>query len=175
MTRSIQFDAKIETARGLLHERQRCQTRLQDLFLSLARDVATPLYTEQFPDEAQESLVAIFDHGIDPEPAFSGEVVSRLFLDKEKNLTLALWPVSTKGEALPWRTEVLLSNVSQFQFQWLGKKNGTPEAPFVWYNEWPKNRTEIPAMVRMTVVQDRNDISFALFFGTSEPSVTYKL
>ncbi len=175
IARSAEFETKIDRARKELLERQRLQTRLQDLFLSAEN---SSLYTKKLPGDEKESLIAIFDNGIDPDPAFSGKVIARVYRDVDRNLSLAIWPHPVKkknGTSLPWRNEILLSDIDAFEFLFLGKK--APDLPvnaeFAWESLWPSNRKENPSMVRLTIQQNGNPLSYAFFFSSPEPLVTY--
>jgi len=174
LSKSAQFETKIESARSVLLERQRLQARLQDLFLSL-RD--SSLYTKRFPKEKKESVVAIFDQGIDPDPAFSGSIVGRIYIDEEKNLSLAIWPLEKAGKKRPWRKEILLSNVEDFEFLFLGKNTGPAihpvNAQFAWYDTWPEERLDTPPMARLKVRQKGIDLFYAFFRASPEPLPTY--
>jgi hypothetical protein len=174
MSRSSHFKAKIDNARGILLERQQLQIRLQDLFLSI-QDAS--LYTKTLNKEKRESLIATFDHGVDPDPAFSGPVLSRIYLDEAKNLCLALWPLETEEKKRPWRNEILLKNVDDFHFQFLGKKTdhniGIVNSTLAWYDRWSKKRPENPSMIRLRVESQGAPLSFAFFLSSPEPIVTY--
>ncbi len=168
MARSAEFETKIDRARKELLERQGLQTRLQDLFLSAD---SSSLYTKKLPGDEKESLIAIFDNGIDPDPVFSGKVMARVYLDGDRNLSLALWP-HDPGEKKnrPWRNEILLTNVDDCEFLFFGK---APSQEFAWESRWPSNRKENPSMVRLRVQLNRNPLSYAFFFSSPEPLATY--
>ncbi len=169
MARSAKFEAKIESARNALFERGSLQTRLQDLFFSVQRDRQHPIYTQRFPGEKKTSLVAVFDNGIDPDPVFSGAVLGRIFLDEQRNLALVTWPLEKSEKKRPWRKEILLSRIDDFHFQLLDPS----EAQSAWSDQWPKNRQGIPSMVRLFVSQNGTTLSFAFFFSSFEPLITY--
>jgi hypothetical protein len=172
--RSAQFNCKIESARKTLLERQHLTEKLQHVFLSIQQ---SSLYTKRFPKEKADSLIAIFDNGIDPDPAFSGPVLARLYIDQRKNLSLALWPIEKSGEKRPWRNEILLSHVEDLQFHFLGKKTEPPIAPLnaqlAWYHCWPQKRHENPSMLRLFLKQEGYFPSYAFFFSNPEPLATY--
>ena len=174
MTRSAQFETKIEAARGALVQRQHLQARLQDIFLSI-RD--SSLYTKRLPGDKTESLIAIFDHGIDPDPDFSVPILARIYLDANQNLSLALWPLEKEKKKRPWRNEILLSNVDEFQFHLLGKKTEPGNAPvnakLAWYNKWPQKRLENPSMIRLMIRQNGVPLNYAFFTPDQESFVTY--
>jgi len=175
IARSAEFETKIDRARKELLERQRLQTRLQDLFLSAEN---SSLYTKKLPGDEKESLIAIFDNGIDPDPAFSGKVIARVYLDVDRNLSLAIWPHDPSEKKnrtrLSWRNEILLSEVDGFEFLFFGKSIALPvNAEFAWESLWPSNRNKNPSMVRLRVQQNGNPLSYAFFFSSPEPLVTY--
>jgi type II secretory pathway pseudopilin PulG len=176
MASGIKVEAKIENARRILMERQHLQSRLQDLFLSIHPLYLPPIYTKTFPREKKESLIVCFDHGIDPDPSFSGPLLGRIYLDKDHNLVLCLWPIE-KGKQKAWRKEILLERVSHFQFQFLGEKQKKEDeavtASLAWHKLWPKKRLETPSMIRLSVTQDKTNLSWAFFLSQAEPFVTY--
>ena len=170
MARGAKLEKQVESARAILLERQRLHTRLQDVFLSLNK--GSLFYTYRFPDDQQESLITVFDNGIDPDPHFSGEVLGRIFLDEQRNLSLVIWPLNAKGPSRPWRKEILLAKVEDVHFEFFGK---TVESPvqLKWVKHWEKQKKELPSMVRLFLVQKQTPLSFAFFFSLTEPSVQY--
>lgn len=177
MAQGIKAEVSLSSARKNLLARQRTQSRLQDLFLSITPIHLPPLYTKTFPQEKKDSLIVYFDNGIDPDPLFSGPVLGRIYLDEKNHLALTLWPIDTKGQIRPWRKEILLDHVSHFQFQFLGQKQQkeaqSVNATLAWHKCWSKKRIETPSMIRLSVIQDEQEISFAFFLTTSEPFITY--
>lgn len=174
MSRSAQLETKLESARKILLERQHLQTSLQDFFLSLQKG---SLYTKKLPGDNQESLIAIFDHGIDPNPAFSGPVLTRIYLDEKKQLSMALWPLESDENKRPWRNEILLSDVEDFQFHFLGEKTepgiASVNSKLAWYDHWPQKRLETPSMIRLIIRKKNESLSYAFFLTNPEPFVTY--
>lgn len=174
MTRSAEFESKIEKGRKELLERLRLQIRLQDLFQTAQ---SSSLYTKKLSGDKKESLITVFDHGIDPDPAFSGPVLARIYLDDERNLSLAIWPLGTEKNNRPWRNEILLSHVDDYEFNLLGEKTdpgiATVNAELAWYDRWPEKRKENPAMLRLKIQQKGGSLSYAFFFSNPEPLVTY--
>jgi type II secretory pathway pseudopilin PulG len=167
MARSAHVETKIDLARKELLERQRLQTRLQDLFITAENG---SLYTKKLPGDKIESLIAVFDNGIDPDPSFSGKVVARIYLDEHRNLSLALWPQdSSKKKNRPWRNEILLTGVDSYEFLSLRKT----EEKFAWESLSPMNSKENPSMIRMNAQQNQTLLSYAFFFSSQEPLVTY--
>lgn len=172
--RAAQFGVKIESARKTLLEREHLAARLQDIFLSMHD---SSLYTKRFPKEKCDSLVGVFDNGIDPDPAFSGPVLARLYLDDKHNLALALWPLEKEKGKRHWRNEILLPNVDDFHFHMLGKKTEPPlasvNASLAWYGKWPELRPENPSMLRLFVKQNGVPLFYAFFFANPEPIAVY--
>lgn len=172
------MEQKCELAHAAVLARQRIQMRLQDLFMTLSSEQPSPLYTLHFPNEKQESLVIRFDNGIDPNPAYSGTVTGKLYLDEEHQLCLALWPLD-KSENPYWRKEVLASHIKNFSFQFLGlKKKSTGLAlntAYAWHPRWELERaTEIPSQIRLFLYEmDGTLLQFAFCLATAEPVATY--
>ncbi len=178
---SAKIETKLEAARHEIISRQHLQMRLQSVFMGLDRSSTHSLYTKVFPDEKQISLIATFDQGIDPDPAFSGPILGRIYLDEEKNLTFATWPLE-KEKNLPWRKEILLSGVSDFEFEFLAQKKEKElkeksrpiNASLEWLFQWPKSRPEIPSIIRLTVRKEKQPpLQFAFILPSPEPLVTY--
>lgn len=164
--------------------RNHLQTRLQTILTTLSHDQPEgSFYTKQIAKELNSSLIAIFDNGIDPEPAFSGTCLGRIYLDEEKNLCLATWPIHAEKKR-PWRKEILLSNVDRFEFEFLGKITANEHAKMekirpitpnlAWRSLWPKAHGEIPSMIRLNVEQDKQRVQFAFILPTKEPFITYE-
>jgi hypothetical protein len=181
---SAKIGAKLDPIRSEILSREHLQTRLQSLLLTLSKD-GTSFYTQVFPKESQKSLIALFDNGIDPDPLFSGELLCKIHLDQEKNLALVLWPRGLE-ENLPWRKEILLTNVSDFDFEFLSKKSPA-SAPTVkkekakpinaaleWRSDWPKSLSGFPSIVRLHVKKETGPpLSFAFHLPSIEPFITY--
>lgn len=178
---SVRIEKKLDTARMAITARSHLQTRLQTVLGSLERNsFDAPLYIQQFDKEKQPSLVAIFNNGIDPDPAFSGPVLARLFIDEENNLTLATWPLE-KEKTHPWRKEVLLSHVESFEFEFLGHASAAEKkeklrpinAAYAWRTRWSQKET--PSLIRLTLTEQKQDpIHFAFILPSPEPLVIYQ-
>ena len=131
------------------------------------------------------SLIVQFDNGIDPDPAFSGALLGRIYLDSKSNLTLAIWPLTQEKEK-PWMTEVLLPKVKDFSFQFLGP-NSAPEhgqnevirpinANFAWRSHWPKSSTTIPSIIRLKIALEKGGvpIHYAFILPVPELLISYQ-
>lgn len=169
------IEKKVDIARLEITNRSHLQTRLQSLFTSVDQSSLNPyFYTKTFEKEKILSLVTIFDNGIDPDPAFSGSIIGKIFLDSEKNLSLALWP-SSQEKNPPWRKEILLSNIDRFAFEFLGEIEGKEtsrpvSANLCWKSEWVITQRGVPAMIRLTVhkVGEKEPIEYAFHLPSEE-------
>jgi hypothetical protein len=183
---STKLEKRIEAAREEIATRQNLQMRLQSIFLGLSRSFPEPvLYSKSFPDEKGLSLVAIFDQGIDPDPVFSGSVLGRIYLDEDNNLNLAIWPLGS-AESASWRKEILFTNVSDFEFEFLslktkkeGKEKSRPiNESLEWILSWSKSRSDTPSIIRLSIWKNESRVStdplrFAFILPSAEPIVTY--
>jgi len=179
---SVRVDQKIGEARSILYQRQHFQTRISSVFNSIVpRSASTPTSGPSFytVHEKSPSFVAVFDNGIDPDPQFSGPILGKIFLDAD-NLMLVLWPLE-KTEKNVYRKEILISGVQNMRFQFLGKKSAhqgdlsavSINSSLEWRTDWPKNRWDIPSIVRIVLSQDNQEISFAFILPLIEPIITY--
>lgn len=177
MAEQIKAEVRVSDARKILLARQQLQSRLQDLFLSITPAHFPPIYTKIFPNQKKASLILYFDNGIDPDPAFSGPILGRVYIDEENNLALGLWPLEKEKKNRPWRKEILLSHVTDFSFQFLGQKQKKEDKAITptlaWHKFWPKKRMEIPSMLRLSIFQNDLQLDFAFFLTNAEPFVTY--
>lgn len=178
---SVKIEKKLESARSEIISRQYLQTRLESILTSIYQTAASsPFYTKQFPGEKNLSLVAIFDNGIDPDPAFCGAIVGRIYIDEESHLNLATWPLE-KSSQRPWRKEILLNNVTHFEVEFLGQKKEAQKektrsinSTLEWSTRWSKSRTDRPTTVRLSIWQGTGEpLQFAFLIPSPDPRVTY--
>jgi type II secretory pathway pseudopilin PulG len=177
MGQMIKTDTKIERLKAQIQARQHLQIRLQDLFLTITSAHLPALYT--LPKEKNENtkeLIIYFDHGIDPDPSFSGPIIGHLYLDEQSNLCLMKWPLENGNRS--WRKEILISNVQTFHFHFLGQKQKEEglsiSANLAWHTNWPKERVDIPSIIRLYLTHEQENFSFAFFLTTSDPFITYR-
>lgn len=124
----------------------------------------------------ENSLVLIYNNGV-ADPAFSQDILGRLYLDREGRFCLARWPQPkmwmAQGHQLefsPINREVLMENVETLTFEFYMPPDKTKDhsivvtkvtqgneetSPYLgaWQKEWPITHTTIPAMVKVTVEQ----------------------
>ncbi len=175
---SAKIEQKLDAARMTVIDRAHLQTRLQTILSSVCYDLPrVPLYTQDVAKETQSSLIAVFDNGIDPEPAYSGAILGRIFLDENHNFSLATWPLE---QVRPWRKEILLSGVEQFQFEFLGPNDAAYKekirpinGQLAWWSHWPSERKQIPSMIRLTIVQKTGSLHFAFILPAPSEIITY--
>lgn len=183
---STRMEARLEKARAQVMARHHLQTRLQHVLSSLDRGaMGAPLYTQQFDREKQESLVAIFDNGIDPDPAFSGSIKGRIFLDEKNHLCLVSQPMNEESSKTE-RKEILFSAIDRFDLEFLSTKTSSEHGKseqmrqitpnLVWRSLWPKSQTQAPSIIRLCVYEEkkREPIRFAFILPHFDPLVTYK-
>lgn len=182
---SARIEKKLDTARMAISNRGFLQTRLQTILSAIDTGSSEPyLYTKQFEKEKSISLITLFDNGIDPDPAYSGPIKARIFIDEEKNLCLATWPLGMKKN-IPWRKEVLMPHVNSFEFEFLGKRTASDHgkkekikpinATLAWRTEWAKFQSGIPSIIRLRIVQEKSKepLQFAFILPSPDPFVTY--
>ncbi len=180
------MEKKLETMRTEITSRQHLQTRLQAVLTGIHREsAAAPFYTDRIKGEATDSLIAVFDNGIDPDPAFSGPVMGRIYLDEESNLSLATWPLGPKEDNPLWRKEILLSGVQRFEFEFMSPKKEEDRtkkekikpinSALEWRAQWPKSRTDIPSVIRLFIQEkiQKESLRFAFLIPSAEPIATY--
>lgn len=180
-TNSIRMDQKIQSIRQELEERQSFQVRIGQILTSIVpRSVITPHAISSFytPKESDHRLIIFFDHGIDPEPSFSGPICCTLFLDTQHNLVLLYQPLDPQVSHL-YRREILLHHVDQMHFQFLAKSSidepGKQTIPinlsYAWRSNWPQNRWDIPSLVRIELIKGGKTLSFAFPIPLSDPII----
>ncbi len=177
-TSSAKMQEKLGRAEAALAERQRLNQRLQTILTSVipTPDPSLPasLYTQKFPEEENLSLVIYFDHGIDPDPAFSGPSLARIYINPQHELCLAIWPKDREKDKTLVRHEVLLQNIKTFAFQFLTQKT---DQSISWESKRPaKAKEDIPSLIRLDLWEEGNQkpfLQFAFALPFSKPSIVY--
>lgn len=169
---TLKFDRKVDLIRKETLTREHLQIRLLHFFTAIVPKsnlpdaTDSPLYSLE---DNSVGLAAVFDNGIDPDPNFSGAVLGELGLDGQKNLVLSLHPLTAAAKK-NCRKELLLEQVQGLEFQFLSKKEA---ASFEWLKAWPKNRWDIPPIVRVIVKKKGKEFAFAFSLPMANP-VTYE-
>jgi len=126
------------------------------------------------PQEQEESLLVIFDNGIDMDPNFSGEVIGRIYVNKESNtLELIIWPIDGKKHSKNFRKEVLLENVSSFTLNFFDPTPDTEEKDPLWATTW-EEKSYFPPMIKIELAVDEIKESFYFFPPASSSIITFK-
>ena len=180
-TSSAKMDQKLKQSQHALLERQNLMNRLQSIFVSSiasnALDDASSLYTKNMQKEGPLNLIVLFDHGIDPDPAFSGRCLGRIYLNEANQLCLAIWPEAHQKGGGKVREEILMQNVSSFQFRFL---NRNQKEAIEWAEKWPKEeKRNIPSLIELDLwvgQEKEEDPSLILTFilPSQEPKIIYK-
>lgn len=166
------MDQRLERASLALLERQSLSQSLNSILPMVSEE--NSLYTERIEKEKHLSLIAYFDHGIDPDPSFSGKCLARIYLDDESQLKLAIWPENKDKGAV--REQILLPRVEEFAFRFLMKK---PNGSIIWTSERPKEESgPLPSIVRLDLWQKgiekgEEPLSFVFFLPSKHPPIVY--
>jgi hypothetical protein len=180
-TSSIKMDQKLQRAQYALLERQHLMNRLQSIFSSCVPPGpladSCSLYTKKMQEEAPLNLITLFDQGIDPDPAFSGPCLARIYLNVAKQLCLAIWPEERHKENKTVREEILLQNVSSFEFRFLYRN---AQNAIGWEKKWPKKeKRPVPSLIELDLwigieEQEAPNLTLSFILPSQEPKITYK-
>jgi hypothetical protein len=114
------------------------------------------------------SLILTFYNEVRLDPAFSGDVLGRLYVDLDKRLCLAMWPLHVSDPHEHLQEEVLMENVIDVSYSFYaapervkdgkeidtGKKvdpeKKTPEKD-KWHDEWLISYKQMPSIMKMVV------------------------
>ncbi len=177
LLQSVVIEKKVATAREAVLMRQGIQLHLEEMLTSLLpwepqALTPPPLYTLCEGDRVV--LYLLFDHGIDPDPAFSGAVMGKLFLDEKGNFVSIITPLPSAIDGpLPYRKEVLFSKVSRCEFQFFSMQRESSEGvPVLWKREFSEKERQTPSMVRL-YLWDEKEIcwSFVFFLPSASPTI----
>lgn len=123
------------------------------------------------------SLILTFYNEVRLDPTFSGDVLSRLYVDLDKRLCLAMWPLHVSDPSQYLQEEVLMENVIDIQYSFYAApervKDGkeiitnpndpekkTPEKD-KWHDEWLISYKQMPSIIKVVikVAKDANSRS----------------
>ena len=114
------------------------------------------------------SLILTFDNDVRLNPAFSGDVLGRLYVDSDFQLRLATWPLHVEEPHLHMQEEVLFENVADVRYffyaapERVNNKDDIttpkidPEKKFPekdkWHeNEWAVTYEQMPSIVKLEI------------------------
>lgn len=133
------------------------------------------LSSDPFSLAGSQSLTFVYDNGVKLDPAFSNNVLARLYVNSDGELCLATWPSPRRWNEFnfpPVKHEVLFTGVENLAFEFYvppykdrktilanTKGRGTykqsdllklnPEGE--WKQEWQQDYEELPALVRIVL------------------------
>jgi hypothetical protein len=114
----------------------------------------------------QPSLIFSFNNEVRVNPNFSGDILARLYVDKDNRLCLAMWPFYVENPHVDMQKEVLMENVTAIRYEFysaparLLNENGLEKADVQkvepeknrWYeNEWLKSYNQMPAIMKLSI------------------------
>lgn len=120
-----------------------------------------------------QSLILTFNNEVRKDPAFSGDVLGRIYVDLEGRLCLAIWPLNVSDPYEYLQEEVLLNHVVNVRYSFyaapirsrnakdidsgekIDPEKKTPEKD-KWYDEWPFTYAQMPSMMKMIVDVAKN-------------------
>lgn len=135
-----------------------------------------------------DTLVFVFDNGLQSNPHFADKVLARLFIDKEEQtLCLGIWPHPDRGVSSPGKTVVLLENVQGLSFEFYFPPNPfkkTVEPKEVgkalpqerWQSEWLSNYNTLPPLMKVHFHRsgEKRPLTYAFDFVHSPHHIVYK-
>lgn len=135
------------------------QHRLEEVFRSIPKiDQRENFFFSASSEEAlrgSSTLVFSYDNGVLADPALSGPVLGRLYVDLEGNLTLLTWPERrewSEEKLPPFHREVLVREVKKISYQFFHiPQEGSPSKEIDWLPDWPKDLKYRPGAIRLAV------------------------
>lgn len=152
--------------------------------------------------ENSPSLVFTFDNCVKLNRDMTDLVIGRLYLDKEKRLTLAIWPIPKRwkeNEQPPMSKEVIMENVEKLSFEFYtppdkgqlklsnkqeSKTTSTVSQPGfpneikgVFHSDWKKEYRQLPAIVKVNIERKVNDkvdnLTFSYHLPNTQQPIIY--
>jgi prepilin-type N-terminal cleavage/methylation domain-containing protein len=132
------------------------QVRLGALFDRFSNESDCFVTNQPHGDAVGSALLLYCDHGIDPNPSFSGLIHSMLFKTRDHTVCLCSWSKQHKA-----KVDVLLKGVKELSFEFFNGKQ--------WRTTWPKDKKDeaFPKMIKISVLmqgeeEQRQDFIFSL-------------
>jgi hypothetical protein len=123
------------------------------------------------------SLILTFDNEVRLDPAFSGDVLARIYVDSDKRLCLAIWPLHVPEPYQYLQEEVLMDHVINVSYSFYAapervhdEKDITPKDPIdpekktpdkdEWHDDWAITYEQMPSIMKMVVkvAKDSHDV-----------------
>ncbi|HRW58122.1 MAG TPA: hypothetical protein P5048_00720, partial [Chlamydiales bacterium] len=164
--------SKIEQIKQEVYEKQNIGIRFNHIFSNLNSSPSikkeegitlfnSPILTKKFIDDNSTCLFFFYHNGIDPDFRFSGQVISKLFIDKKKNLCLITWPIDN---LTIYRKEILYTEVTEVSSYFYAYTKGK----FEWLKTWPPKDQKIPFFAKLVINTKASQIPFSFFIPSSE-------
>lgn len=114
------------------------------------------------------SLILTFYNEVRLDPTFSGDVLGRLYVDLDKRLCLAIWPLQVSEPHQYLQEEVLMENVVDIRYSFYAAPKRTKDGKEIdsgeevdpenktpgkdkWHEEWLMSYEQMPSIVKMVV------------------------
>ncbi len=172
-------------------QQERCVLQQLQNILPKAND---PKYffttSEVYSKTIGDTLVFTYDRGASLNPALSGTVLARLYVDTSHRLCLGIWPHPKHKLLAPSFKLCLLENVSNLSFSFYHPPNPFPKPvdpegvdqplPNVGFqNNWSARYPTLPAFVRIDMERSIGNDSYPLTFTfellAAKPYIVYPL
>lgn len=171
---------RIDTIKQKTYPIHYSQVKLTKIFDSLIPYQNLSLLTKKYPPlstytplENEESLLVIFDNGIDIDPNFSGEVIGRIYVNPKSNsLELIIWPANEKNHTKNFRKEILLKNITSYNFSFFDPTPDTEDKIPLWSSTW-EEKNYFPPMIKFEFLLGDKEEIFYFFPSTSSAIITY--
>jgi hypothetical protein len=141
--------------------------RLNHLFAQAQTEQGdTPrfFYTVSHPDAIGPALFFSYDYGVDPNPAFCGNLKGMLYLNHTHQLCLATWSGQDS------RQEIFLEQIESFKLNLFDVKKKQ------WRHTWEK-KDPLPPFFTMTWTTQnapKEPLTCAFFFPNADSKITYE-
>ena len=109
-------------------------------------------WLQEHSESKGQALVINYHQEIDHDLQFLGNVQGMVYLDTKGNFS-----ISSEGQKERKRVEILLDRVSALRWDFFDEEKGE------WISQWPKKRAGIPAMVRLHLTVEKEEIPFLFF------------
>lgn len=136
------------------------------------------------------SLIFSFNNEVRANPAFSGDLLAKLYIDPSHRLCLAMWPIYSDQPHEEMQKEVLLDNVESIAYEFYmppakisddkqidgGKVDPEKKSPENdrWHEqEWLRSYEQIPAIISLKVKVAANELNFAFVLPSSNNYLYY--
>jgi type II secretory pathway pseudopilin PulG len=99
------------------------------------------------------SLIFKYNNGPRLDPDFSGDLLGRLYLNEDKQLCLASWPLFSQQPQASMRKEILMENIESLKFEFFKtplQSQAEPSAISGWQDEW-SDQSKFPGLIKVHV------------------------